>query len=307
MTPESTSSSSARQADAVGAVTVRAPGRKHWLGLRSLLRDRAAVVGAVVVLTYLVAAIGAPWIAPGDPNAVDTTLRYASPSWEHPFGTDQLGRDTFARVVHGARLSIGLAVATTAGIAVLGLSLGLMSAMRSRGIDAVIMRVVDVLQAVPGLLLALALVGLLGPSLRNLVIAIVMVWWAGYARLVRSMALSIRERPFVESARALGASELRIVVRHIFPNLIGPTVVLSTLDMGRSLLAVSGLSFLGLGARPPTPEWGAMLSEAKTYLVNEPMLLVYPGLAITLFVLAFNLLGDGLRDALDPRLRRRIT
>lgn len=294
----------------VGRATLGDPAvvspRTRWRGLRALARDRAAVVGAVTIAVYAVVALAAPWIAPGDPNAVDTAARYADPSWEQPFGTDQLGRSNFARVVHGARISIGLALVTTVGIALIGLSAGLLSAMRGRGVDTIVMRVVDVLQAVPGLLLALALVGLLGPSLRNLVVAIIAVWWAGYARLVRSMALSLRERAFVESARAAGAGELRVLVRHILPNLVGPMVVLSTLDMGRTLLAVSGLSFLGLGARPPSTEWGAMLSEAKTYLVNEPLLLVYPGMAITLFVLAFNLLGDGLRDALDPRLRQRL-
>ncbi|MDP8962319.1 MAG: ABC transporter permease [Actinomycetota bacterium] len=280
------------------------PHRRRLVTLRSFLRDRTAFLGLTIVAFYFAAAISAPWLAPGDPNAVDFGARFETPSLEHPFGTDNLGRDVADRILRGAPISMGLAVAATFGIGALGLGLGLLAAMRGRAIDAVIMRVVDALQALPGLLLALALIGVLGPSLRNLVVAIVAVWWGDYARVVRSMTLSIRERPFVEAARALGASEVRIMLRHVLPNLIGPIVVLSTLDMGRTLLAVSGLSFLGLGARPPTPEWGAMLAEAKDHLSMTPMLLVYPGMAITLFVLAFNLLGDGLRDALDPRMRR---
>ncbi len=279
------------------------PRRQRLATLRSFLRDRTALLGLTIIALYVVAAIAAPWLAPGDPNATDFRARFEAPSLEHPFGTDDLGRDVADRILHGAPISMGLAVAATLGTGALGLGLGLLAGMRGRAIDAVIMRVVDTLQALPGLLLALALVGVLGPSLRNLVVAIVAVWWAGYARLVRSMTLTIRERPFVEAARALGASEVRVMIRHVLPNLVGPTVVLSTLDMGRTLLAVSGLSFLGLGARPPTPEWGAMLAEAKDHLSTSPMLLVYPGMAITLFVLAFNLLGDGLRDALDPRMR----
>lgn len=266
--------------------------------------DRAAKVAAGVLALLALAALAAPWLAPTDPNAVDVQARFAPPSLEHPLGTDNLGRDLASRLLYGARISLGIAVATTAGTALLGLGLGLLAATSDRLVGSVVLRVVDVVQALPGLLLALALVGVLGPSLRNLVIAIIAVWWAGYARVVRSIALSVRERPFVEAARALGASEWRILRRHILPNVLGPTVVLSTLDLGRTLLAVSGLSFLGLGARAPSPEWGAMLAEARNFLDRAPQLLLYPGLAITIFAVAANLLGDGLRDALDPRFRR---
>jgi peptide/nickel transport system permease protein len=287
------------------AAVPAAAGARRWRGTRRLLRDRVAVLGVLLVVLLGLAVLAAPLLTSGDPNAVDPTNRFQSPSRAHPFGTDQLGRDVFTRILYGGRLSIGLALAATAGTTVIGLTLGLVSAARGGLVDAVVMRVVDTLQALPGLLLALALVGVLGPSLRNLIIAIVAVWWAGYARLVRSMALTIRERPYVESARAVGASETRILVRYVLPNLLGPAVVMSTLDLGRTLLAVAGLSFLGLGARPPTPEWGAMLAEAKAYLDRAPMLLGYPGLAITTFGLACNLVGDGVRDALDPRFERR--
>ena len=214
---------------------------------------------------------------------------------------DLLGRDEFSRILHGARLSLGMAVTASLGITLVGIALGLVAGMYGRVVAAIIMRLADVFLALPTLILALVVVGLLGQGLRNLIITIVIVGWPSYARIVRGMTLQLRERGFVEAARALGASRPRIVLRHVLPNLVGPIVVLSTLDMGRVLLAVSGLSFLGFGISPPTPEWGAMLSDAKTFLDQAPQLLVWPGLAITVMVLAFNLTGDGLRDMLDPR------
>jgi peptide/nickel transport system permease protein len=279
--------------------------RERPAKVREFARDAGALVGAILLVLFVLAAVAAPWIASGDPNRVDLSHRFASPSRVHPLGTDNLGRDVLARLLYGSRLSIGMALTATIGSTVLGLLLGVLAGIRGGRVDALIMRTVDVLQALPGLLLALAVVGVLGQGLVNLLVAMVLVWWAGYARVVRGMTLSVRERPFVEAARASGITEPRLLVQHILPNLLGPTLVLSTLDMGRTLLAVSGFSFLGLGARPPTPEWGAMLAEAKSYLDRAPLLLIYPGSAITLMVLASNLVGDGLRDALDPRLRRQ--
>jgi ABC-type dipeptide/oligopeptide/nickel transport system permease subunit len=269
--------------------------------LRRMVRDRSAVVGVVIIAVVGAAALLAPWLAGHDPIATDFSHRFAGPSRAHLFGTDNLGRDEFSRILHGARLSLGMAVTATVGIAVIGVLLGLLAAMYGRLVDTLTMRVADVFLALPTLILALVVVGLLGQGLRNLIITIVFVQWPSYARIVRGMALKIRERDFVEAARAVGASRPRIVLRHVLPNLVGPIVVLSTLDMGRVLLAVSGLSFLGFGVSPPTPEWGAMLADAKTFLDRAPQLLVWPGLAITLMVLAFNLAGDGLRDLLDPR------
>lgn len=258
------------------------------------------------MLLFVAGALAAPWLAPSDPNQVDLNNRFASLTRRHPLGTDYLGRDVLSRMLFGSRLSIATAVAATLGTTVLGLALGLAAGYYGRRVDAVIMRVVDALQALPALILALAVVGFIGPGLQNLLVAIIAVWWTGYARVVRGMALSIRERQFVEAARSVGAGDARIVVRHVLANLIGPTLVLSTVDMGRILLAVAGPSFLGLGVRPPTAEWGAMLAEAKDYLDRAPLLLIYPGTAITLLALAFNLVGDGLRDVLDPRLRRQV-
>ncbi len=269
--------------------------------LRRLARDRAAVLGLAIMAIFFLAAVFAPVIASVDPNQTDFLNRFAPSSRSHLLGTDHLGRDEFARLVHGGRLSLGMALSATAGITLLGLTLGLVAAMYGGVVETVIMRLVDILLSVPTLILALVVVGLLGQGLRNLIITIILVQWPRYARLVRGMALKVRERDFVEAGRAAGSSRRRLVVKHILPNLIGPVVVFSTVDMGSTLLAVSGLSFLGFGVPPPTPEWGAMLSEARFQIERAPQLLLYPGIAITLVVLAFNLAGDGLRDLLDPR------
>lgn len=271
--------------------------------LRRLLRDRSAVVGLLVVALFVVGAVVAPWLAPQPPNETDFANRFASPSAEHPLGTDHVGRDELSRILYGARLSLVMVLAATLGITVTGLFFGLVSGMYGRFADSVIMRSADVLQALPTLILSLVVVGLLGQGLRNLIIVIALVAWPRFARIVRGMTFRTRERDFVQAARALGATRSRIVLRHVVPNLVGPVVVLSTLEMGRVLLMVSSLSFLGFGISPPTAEWGAMLSEARAFLDRAPQLLIYPGLAITLMVLAFNLAGDGLRDFLDPRTR----
>jgi peptide/nickel transport system permease protein len=268
---------------------------------RRLLKDRTAVVGLVIVVVFVLAAVLAPWVARHDPVQTDFTNRFAPVSASHPLGTDNLGRDVLARIVHGARLSIGMAVSATVGITLLGVILGLVAGMYGRLAETLIMRAVDVLLAMPTLILALVVVGLLGQGLRNLIITIILVQWPRYARLVRGMTLKVREQDFVEAARAVGASRPRIMFRHVAPNLLGPTVVFSTIDMGSTLLSVSALSFLGFGVGPPTPEWGAMLAEARHFLDRAPQLLAWPGIAITLMVLAFNLAGDGLRDLLDPR------
>jgi len=268
---------------------------------RRLLKDRTAMAGLVIIVLVVLAAIAAPLLAKHDPIQTNFSDRFASMSRDHPMGTDNLGRDTFARILFGARLSLGMALSATAGITILGIVLGLVAGMYGRYAETVILRTADVLLALPTLILALVIVGLLGQGLRNLIITLILVGWPRYTRLVRGMTLKIREQEFVEAARAVGASRPRIMFRHVAPNLIGPIVVFSTIDLGSVLLAVSGLSFLGFGVGPPTPEWGAMLSEARSQLDRAPQLLAWPGLAITLMVLAFNLGGDGLRDMLDPR------
>ena len=270
---------------------------------RALRRDRTALLGLTVVTLLCAAAVLAPLLAPRDPNEVDVLRAFASPSRRFPLGTDNLGRDVLSRILFGARLSIGTAVIAGFSIGLVGTVMGLLAGYFGGVVDMVISRVVDVLLAFPLFLLALAITGLIGPGLRNLTIALVAVAWAGYARIVRAAVLTERTRPYVEAARAVGSSELRILRRHVLPNVVAPVLVLTTLDMGVVLLAISGLSFLGLGVKPPTPEWGAMLAEGRPYLDRGPQMTLFPGAVIFLMVLGFNLLGDGLRDALDPHRR----
>ena len=299
----------------VGRVTERAGGvaepvAEIVLGrrvlLRGLLRDRTAMIGIGIVSTFVLTAALAPLLAPHDPNAVDVLRKFAPPSAEFPLGTDHLGRDVLSRLLYGARLSIGTAVVATLGISLLGLLLGMLAGYLGGLVDNVISRVVDVLLAFPSFLLALAITGILGPGLGNLMLAVVAVSWAGYARIVRGTILAEREKPYVEAARATGVTDWRILWRHLLRNIVGPVVVLTTLDMGAILLGISALSFLGLGVKPPTSEWGAMLSEGKNYLGQAPNMMLFPGTAIFLMALGFNLFGDGLRDVLDPRTRRSV-
>ena len=278
------------------------PGRRVML--RGLLRDRTAMIGIVIVSSFVLAAALAPLLAPHDPNAVDVSHKFAPPSAKFPLGTDELGRDVLSRLLYGARLSIGTALVATLGISFLGLFLGMLAGYLGGLVDTVISRVVDVLLAFPSFLLALAVTGILGPGLGNLMLAVVAVSWAGYARIVRGSVLAEREKPYVEAARATGTSGWRILWRHLLRNIVGPVVVLTTLDMGAILLGISALSFLGLGVKPPTSEWGAMLSEGRNYLGQAPNMMLFPGAVIFFMALGFNLFGDGLRDVLDPRTRR---
>lgn len=270
---------------------------------RALRHDRTAVLGLVIVAVLVAAAVLAPLVAPHDPNAVDALQSFAPPSRQFPLGTDNLGRDVLSRILFGARLSIGTAVVAGFSIALVGLVMGLLAGYFGGLIDMVISRIVDILLAFPLFLLALAITGLIGPGLRNLTLSLVAVAWAGYARIVRAAVLSERTKPYVEAARAVGSSELRVLRKHVLPNVVAPVLVLTTLDIGVVLLAISGLSFLGLGVKPPTAEWGAMLAEGRSYLDRGPQMTLFPGGVIFLMVLGFNLLGDGLRDALDPHRR----
>ena len=278
------------------------PGRTRVL--RGLLRDRTAVLGLALVGSLTLAAVLAPLLSPHDPNAVDVARKFLPPSGEFPLGTDHLGRDVLSRLLFGARLSIGSTLVAAAAISLVGVGIGLLTGWFGGIVDTTVSRVVEILLAFPTFLLALAVTAALGPGLGNVLVAIVLAWWASYARIVRSAVLSEREKPYIEAARSIGASTTRILRRHLLPNIVAPIVVLTTLDLGAVLLGLSGFSFLGLGVRPPTPEWGAMLSEGRTYLGRAPNMMFFPGAAIFLMVLGFNLLGDGLRDVLDPRTRR---
>jgi len=278
------------------------PRRRAGLGSR-LLRDRMAVVGLILVATAVLAAVGAPLLAPHDPIAIDPAAALQGPSRVHPLGTDNLGRDLLSRLLYGARPSLWTAAAASLLILIIGVTSGTISGYTGGRVDEVLMRVVDLLLAFPSLILALAIAGMLGPGLMHVMIGMAAVWWAEYARIVRGLVLSVRERQFVEAARAVGASHTRIIWRHVLPNMMPPVIVLVTLDVGVLILAISGLNFLGLGVQPPWPEWGAMLNEGRPFLFSTPWLMIYPGIAISLVVIGFNLLGDALRDVLDPRLR----
>ena len=271
--------------------------------LRQLVADRTALTGLVIVAIVVVVALAAPLIAPYDPSAQDVANRLQGSSAEHLLGTDHLGRDELSRLLYGARVSLFTTLAVGIAILLIGLIVGTISGMAGGFVDGMLMRVVDVLLAFPSLLLALAVVGTLGPGLLHLAVAMTAVWWVEYARLVRGLVLTVREQPFIEAARALGVRPWRIAVRHVVPNIASPVVVLATLQTARLLLALAALSFLGLGVSPPTAEWGAMLSEGKAFLSDTPELMLWPGMAITITALGLNLLGDGLRDLLDPNLR----
>ena len=268
-----------------------------------LLRDRAAIVGLILVAGAVLAAVGAPMLTPHDPTAINPAAVLQGPSRAHPLGTDNLGRDVLSRLLYGARPSLGTAATASLLILAIGVTGGTISGYVGGRVDETLMRIVDVLLAFPSLILALAIAGMLGPGLVHVMIGMAAVWWVGYARIVRGLVLSVRERQFVEAAQAVGASHARIIWRHALPNVMAPVIVLVTLDMGGLILAISGLNFLGLGVQPPWPEWGAMLNEGRPFLFSTPRLMIYPGLAISLVVIGFNMLGDALRDVLDPRLR----
>lgn len=281
---------------ASGVVAGRA--RILW---RRFARDRAAVGGLMIVVLFAFGALAAPWLAAHDPLGVDPARALEGPSRAHLLGTDDLGRDLLARLLHGARLSLGTAAVAATVVMTFGVAVGLLAGLGPRWADGLLMRVVDGLLAFPNLILALAIAGTLGGGLASVVLGLTAVWWASYARLVRGIVLQVRERPFVEAARATGTPGFSIAVRHVVPNVIPPVIVLLTIEMGSLILAVSSLSFLGIGVEPPTPEWGAMINDGRRFLASAPQLMLLPGAAIFLVVLGFNLLGDGLRDILDPR------
>lgn len=278
---------------------------KRFGTFRAVLRDRSALLGLSILTVVTVAALGAGLIAPYDPTELDATANLASPSSDHWLGTDNLGRDLFSRLLYGARWTLGAAGLAAAGIVVLGVTIGIIAGYFGGLIDDLLMRLVDVLLAFPSMILALAIVGMLGPSLTNVLIGMVAVWWVDYARVVRGLTLKVVQNDYVLSAHCCGCGSGRMILRHILPNVIPSVIVLATLELGALMLAISGLSFLGLGAQPPTPEWGTMLSDGRLFFLNAPQLMMYPGIAITLVVLGSNLLGDGLRDALDPRQQIR--
>jgi peptide/nickel transport system permease protein len=278
----------------------------RWRVIRPLLKPKI-VVGAAIVLILIVAGALAPWIAPYDPNAQDLALALKPPQWlfgAHVLGTDAVGRDILSRLFYGARVSLIIAVTVVLISGVVGVGLGAISGYFAGLVDFVIQKFVEVIWAFPPLLLAIAIMAFLGQGLGNLILALVMQRWISYCRVARGQALSMRSREFVEAARALGASDTRIVVRHVVPNLFQSAVVIGTFAMASAIISEAALSFLGLGVPPEIPTWGSMLADGRTYISTSWWLALFPGLCIFFTVLGINLLGDGLRDLLDPRLKR---
>jgi peptide/nickel transport system permease protein len=277
--------------------------------LRLARRSALASVGAIIVGLVIVTALGAPLLATTDPIDQDLTVVLKPPFWledgslQHPLGTDHLGRDVYSRVIYGARISLTISALAALIGAVVGVAAGLVAGYLGGRVDAVIMRIVDLNLAFPLILLSLAVVALLGANLKNLVIVMAITTWMIYARVVRGLSLMLRDQEFVQAIRALGAHDVRIIARHVLPNVFAPIVVIWTLEVARVILMESALSFLGLGVPPPTPTWGRMLAEGRDYLTVAGWISIFPGIAIMVTVLGINFLGDGLRDLLDPRLR----
>ena len=271
--------------------------------LRRLTRRPGAMLGACVVLAFVLIAILAPLIAPYSPTAPDFMAVRAPPSWPHPFGTDELGRDLLSRVIYGARASLLAGVVAVSIAMALGVPIGLLSGYAGGFVDALLMRLTDAMLAIPFLILAIALAAFLGPDLTNAMVAIGISAMPAFIRLTRAQTLNARVEDYVEAARAVGNPHWRIVLRHILPNILAALTVQATLALAAAIIAEASLSFLGLGQQPPDPSWGSMLNTARQFLDQAPWLAWWPGLAIFVVVLSFNLLGDGLRDALDPRQR----
>jgi peptide/nickel transport system permease protein len=296
-------------ATASSTTTVRAPrimvahqsyGREV---ARRLLRKPLAIAGLALLLVMMASAILAPLLAPHEPDAQGAGDPFVPPSRANPFGTDQFGRDVFTRVLYGGRISLQIGLVAVAIGGTLGLVLGCAAGYISGWADEAVMRFIDIMLAFPGILLAIAVVIMLGPSLYNLMIAVGIGAVPTFARVVRASVLDVKERDFIAAARVVGAVDLMIIARHILPNIMAPFIILATLDVATAILSGTALSYLGMGAKPPTPEWGLMLSEGRTSIRTAWWVGTFPGLAITITVIGINLLGDALRDALDPRLR----
>ncbi len=270
---------------------------------RSFRKNKLAVAGMAIVLLFILLAIFAPLITKEGINEQDIVNRLQPPSGEHWLGTDDFGRDIFSRVIYGARVSLWVGFSSVVGSIVVGCLLGIIAGYYGRWVDTIISRFFDIMLAFPSILLAIAIVAVLGPSLRNALIAIAIINVPNFGRLIRSKVLSVKEEEYITSAKAVGLRDVRILFSHILPNSMAPVIVQGTLAIATAILEAAALGFLGLGAQPPTPEWGKMLADSKNYLQSAPWTMIFPGLAIMLTVLGFNLMGDGLRDAMDPKMK----
>jgi len=273
--------------------------------MRRLLKNKGAVVGMIFLLVLILAAVAAEFIFEYETDIIglNPLAIYAKPSLEHPFGCDNMGRDILSRLIYGTRQSLRIGVFSVAIAAVLGITFGSIAGFYGGKVDNILMRFLDIYQSIPAMLLSIALAAALGPGINNAILAIGISTMSDYARMIRAQILTVREREFVEAARAINASNARIIVKHIIPNAFAPLIVSITMNIGNSILAAATLSFIGLGAQPPLPEWGAMLAAGRSFMRDYGYLVIEPGICIMASVLAFNLLGDGLRDALDPRMK----
>jgi peptide/nickel transport system permease protein len=272
--------------------------------IKVVRRQPLAALGATLLLLFVVCAVFAPWLAPQDPARLDLTGRLMGPSWAHWFGTDELGRDILSRTLFGARISLIVAVSVVGLSLAVGLVAGGLAGFYGGWTDTVVnVYVTNAFMALPGILLAIAFVAFMGPGLGNVILALAISGWVGYARLVRAQVMAVKEKEFVEAARALGASDLRVMGRHILPNILQPLIVQAAIGMAGAVLAEATLSFLGLGVPPPAASWGSMLNDARSHLFDSPHLVFFPAMAVMLCVLSFNFIGDALRDWMDPRTR----
>ena len=274
-----------------------------WAVIKAILKHKVSCVGVVIIILLVLMAVFAPLLAPCDPNQQDLYHVLEGPSRKHLLGTDDVGRDLLSRVIYGSRISLLVGVASTTFAAVIGVILGLIAGYKGGIVDMVIMRITDTFMCIPGLILLLVMAAALGPGLHNIIIAISALGWTGFARIIRGQVLMVRELPYIEAANAAGASGFRIMFRHLLPNSLAPIIVAATITLGGVIMLESAAAFLGLGVQPPTPSWGKELRIGYSYLEVVPLFSIAPGLMITLAILAFNFLGDGMRDALDPRLR----
>lgn len=276
------------------------PWRDAW---RSFRKNKIALVGSVIVLFFLFLAIFGPWIAPEGINDQKLPERLKPPSSDYWFGTDDFGRDIFSRVILGARISLGVGFFSVIGSVIVGSALGIIAGYYGKWIDTIISRIFDIMLAFPSILLAIAVVSVLGPSLVNALIAIAIINVPNFGRLIRSKVLSVKQEEYITSAKAIGMKDFRILISHILPNSLAPIIVAGTLAVASAIIEAAALGFLGLGAQAPAPEWGKMLADAQEFIRNAPWTMIFPGVAIMLTVLGFNLMGDGLRDALDPKMK----
>jgi peptide/nickel transport system permease protein len=285
--------------------TIQNPRLERWLSFyKQLKKNKMAMVGGGVIIFYILVALFGRFFAPYDPLEIDLLNKLQPPSWEHWMGTDDKGRDVLSRLIYGSQLSLTVGIVSVSIGAFFGIILGLVAGYYGKWVDTIIMRFIDILLAFPGLLLALAIISALGPSLVNVMIAVGIFSIPTFARIVRGSTLSTKRLEYIDAIRALGAKDFKIIFVHILPNILSPIIVQGTLRLATAILTAAGLSFLGMGAQPPSPEWGAMLSSGRNFLWTAPHLATFPGIAIAIIVMGLNLFGDGLRDALDPRMKK---